>query len=417
MNFVLAAAALAVLLMSPPASAQPTPSAACRRAASKIEALERRVDRGKGSAAARRRRSQRLARLAAKHADKCVHLNQMQVLASHNSYHVEPEPDLMTALLAFSSFFEQIQYTHVPLEQQFSDQGIRAIEIDEVADPIGGLFANRSGLAVIGKDPASHLPELDQPGFKVFHIQDIDFRSVCVTFVDCLRDVRDWSDAHPGHLPIMIQIETKDDVFPDVAGVHFAIPIPFGTAELDALDAEIRSVFEPERMIVPDDIRAGEATLEQGVLEHGWPTLGASRGKVLFTLDNEGARRAAYRAGHPNLEGRVLFTPSSPGQPDAAFIKENDPLGDPARIPSLVAAGYVVRTRADGDTIEARAGDTRGREAALASGAQWVSTDYPVPDPRFGTNYFVTIPDGAPARCNPVNAPPGCRNDALEPTS
>ena len=52
--------------------------------------------------------------------------------------------------------------------------------------------------------------------------------------------------------------------------------------------------------------------------------------------------------------------------------------------------------------------------AALASGAQWVSTDYPVPDPDFGTGYFVQIPDGSPARCNPVNAPPGCRSAALE---
>jgi hypothetical protein len=412
MRFVIAAV-LASLLLPAMASAQPGQTAACRRSASKLEALERRIDRARGGA--RPNRLARLARLTRKHVDRCVHLNQVQVLATHNSYHIEPEPALLAVLKAFSPLFEQIEYTHVPLPQQFEEQGIRALELDVFADPLGRLFSRRGGLVAIGKDPESGIPALDEPGFKVFHIQDLDFQSVCLTFVECLEQVRDWSDAHPQHLPLMIQIEAKDDFIPNTLGLTFAVPIPIGTAELDALDAEILTVFPEERLITPDEIRNGEATLEQGVLEHGWPTLGEARGRIIFTLDNGGAKRAAYRAGRPNLEGRVLFTPSSPGEPDAAFIKENDPEDDPARIPGLVAAGYVVRTRADGDTIEARTGDVTQREAALASGAQWVSTDYPVPDPDFGTNYFVTIPDGAPARCNPVNAPPGCRTGSLEP--
>ncbi|HEV7732738.1 MAG TPA: phosphatidylinositol-specific phospholipase C1-like protein [Candidatus Binatia bacterium] len=412
MRSALAAAVLATLLLPALVAAQPAQTAACRRANSKIEALERRIERARGGP--RPQRLARLDRLTRKHADKCVRLNQVQVLATHNSYHIEPVPPLLAALKAFAALFEQIEFTHVPLAQQFSEQGIRAIEIDVFADPMGGLFSRRGGLLAIGEDPESGIPELDEPGFKVFHIQDIDFRSVCLTFTECLEQVRDWSDANPGHLPLMIQIEAKDDVIPDVFGFGFAVPIPIGTAEFDALDAEIRAVFPAERLITPDDVRQGMSTLEQGVLVKGWPTLGEARGRVLFTLDNEGDKRAAYRDGHPNLEGRILFTPSAPGQPDAAFIKANDPEDDPGRIPALVAAGYVVRTRADGDTIEARSGDTTQRDAAIASGAQWVSTDYPVPDPRFGTGYFVAIPDASPARCNPVNAPPGCRSTALE---
>lgn len=411
MRSVVAVAVLSALLLPDMAPAQPAQTAACRRSNSKLVALERRVERGRGGL--RPGRLARLTRRARKHVDRCVRLNQVQVLATHNSYHIEPEPDLLAALKAFSPLFEQIEYTHVPLEQQFSEQGIRAIELDVFADPLGGLYSRRGGLLAIGEDPESGIPALDEPGFKVLHIQDIDFLSVCLTFVACLEQVRAWSDAHPDHLPLMIQIEAKDEVIPDVFGFGFAVPIPIGTAELDALDAEIRSVFPPDRLITPDDVRAGHATLEEGVLTRGWPTLGAARGRILFTLDNGGDKRAAYRDGRPNLEGRVLFTPSSPGEPDAAFIKANDPESDPGRIPDLVAAGYVVRTRADGDTIEARTGDTTQRDAALASGAQWVSTDYPVPDPDFGTGYTVTIPDGTPGRCNPINAPPGCRASAL----
>lgn len=75
----------------------------------------------------------------------------------------------------------------------------------------------------------------------------------------------------------------------------------------------------------------------------------------------------------------------------------------------------MVRTRADADTVQARTGDTTMRDAALATGAQWVSTDYPtISNNRFGTPYFAAIPGGTVARCNPVNAPPGCVSSLLE---
>ncbi len=209
----------------------------------------------------------------------------------------------------------------------------------------------------------------------------------------------------------MILVETKDETIPDPFNFGFAIPIPIGPAELDAIDAEIRSVFSPRRLITPDDIRRDRATLEEAVLELGWPRLGSVRGRVLFALDNGGAVKANYLAGHPSLAGRVMFTDSPPGSPESAFVKMNDPM---SAITPLVQAGYIVRTRADADTAEARSGDTAPRDAALASGAQYVSTDYPEPYPPFGTGYFVEIPGESPARCNPINTPVGCRNSGLE---
>jgi hypothetical protein len=64
----------------------------------------------------------------------------------------------------------------------------------------------------------------------------------------------------------------------------------------------------------------------------------------------------------------------------------------------------MVRTRADADTVQARSGDTRQQEAAWASGAHFVSTDYPFPDDRFGTGYVAAVPGDGVARCNPVSA-------------
>lgn len=346
--------------------------------------------------------------------DDALHLNEFQALGSHNSYHVQPEPDVFAALTAFDpNLASTLEYTHAPLDVQFEDQGVRQIELDVFADPAGGLYANRAGLKAVGRDPASGEPALDEPGFKVLHVQDIDFRSTCLTFVTCLTIVRDWSAAHPGHLPIMILVEAKVEAIPD-PGLGFVIPRPIGAAELDALDAEIRSVFDDDELITPDDVRGTRASLEEAVLTDGWPTLGETRGRVLFALDNEDAIRDTYVAGHPGLSGRILFTSSPRGTPEAGFLKLNDPVADEAAIRQAVLDGYVVRTRSDADTVQARTGDVTMRDAALRSGAQWVSTDYPVPDPRFGTGYAVTIPGGTPARCNPVLAPSPCASTDIE---
>jgi hypothetical protein len=328
--------------------------------------------------------------------DDTLHLNQIQVLGSHNSYHVEPIRHIV----------DEWEYTHLPLDQQFATQGIRQIELDVFADPNGGLYANPRGAR--GQD--FDVPQLSLPGFKVLHVQDLDFRSTCWTFVECLQAVKLWSDANPEHVPLMILVEGKDDA--PLPGL--TVPILIGGPELDALDAEIRSVFPPEQIITPDEVRGTHPTLEEAVTIDGWPTLGESRGRVLFALDNGGRIKDAYLDGHPSLTGRILFTDSPPGAPEAAFVKVNGPVGNEDYIRGLVADGFIVRTRADGDTDEARQGDTTQRDAAIASAAQFVSTDYPVPDPDFGTGYFVEIPGGMPARCNPVNAPAECTSLDVE---
>jgi hypothetical protein len=388
----------ALLMLSPAVAAASSP---CERLQARLEAVEAGGDAGRALTVARR------------YATRCVRLNQVQALGTHNSYHIQARPALFDGLVAFLPELISLEYTHVPLPEQFDTQGIRQIELDVFADPVGGLYGNRPILTLFGDDPVGPA-ELFEPGIKVLHVQDIDFETTCTTLVGCLRIVKAWSDRNRNHLPIMILVEAKDDVIPDPLALGFVTPIPIGPAELDPIDAEIRSVFPERRLITPDSVRGGAATLEQAILDTGWPTLRNAKGKVMFALDNGGAVRDAYLAGRPNLEGRVMFASGDPGQAHAAFVKENDPLADPARIPTLVADGYVVRTRADADTVQARTGDTTQRDAALTSGAQWVSTDYPVPDPDFGTTYQVTIPAGAPARCNPVAAPPGCRAAGLE---
>ena len=321
-------------------------------------------------------------------------MNQIQVIGTHNSYHVEQPADILAEYIKVSPDAATLAYTHEPLPTQFEDQGVRQIELDVHADPTGQLFR-----------------PIGTPGFKVFHIEQIDESSTCETLQLCLGQVKSWVDAHPDAIPIMIQLEIK-------TGAEFPGPpdSPEMTPALyDALDAEIRQVFPPEQLVTPDDVRGDAPTLEQAVLAGNWPKLDDVRGRVMFTLDN---KRDEYVVGHPSLQGRVAFAPSTPGLPDAAFLKENDPTGDNlARIQDEVRKGYVVRTRADDPVTTPTSGDTSQRDAALASGAQWISTDEPVPgmSARYGgSTYVAMIPGGTPARCNPLIAPPECQPTWLE---
>ena len=339
--------------------------------------------------------------------DDDVHLNQIQVTGSHNSYHILPPAKEVALRHTFIGDGDKLmEYRHAPLPQQFESQKVRQIELDLFLDPTGGKYANPLLRSVAGD--GAYDPVMNQPGIKVLHVQDVDYASTCLTFKACLTQVKQWSDANPTHAPIAILLELKDDDVP-FSGFDFVHPDPFNAAAMNTVDAEIRSVLPPSDLITPDDVRGSHATLQEAVTTDGWPTLGESRGKIMFLMDNGGDKRTAYLAGHPNLEGRAVFTNAPAGAPDAAFVEHNE-ASDVAVIQDLVQQGYVVRTRADGDTTEARENDTSDRDDAYRSGAQWVSTDYPVPGWAIGftSPYYSEIPGGTVARCNPVNAPPSC---------
>lgn len=336
-----------------------------------------------------------------------VRLNQIQVIGSHNSYHVEPAPGVAAVIAkANPKGADSLQYTHPPLAEQFEELGIRQIELDVFADPDGGLFADPAIRKVaaltggdVGPDPDPD-GRLRKPGMKVLHVAGIDYRTTAPTLVDALEQVRGWSRAHPRHVPIFILIELKTPDEPRFGGEI----IPFDGPMLAALEAEILSVFPRPEILTPDDVRGDSDSLADAIRARGWPRLDDVRGRVMFALDNTGRERDLYLDGHRALAGRLMFASVDEGDPSAAWFKRNDPIGQVDEIRRLVAAGFLVRTRADADTRQARDGSTAMRDAALAGGAQFVSTDYPVPDPRF-TGYRVGLPGGAVARPNPVSAP------------
>jgi hypothetical protein len=347
--------------------------------------------------------------------DSTLKLNQLQVIGTHNSYNLGFAPSEAAYLKAVKpSAYAALEYSHKSLTNQL-DGGVRQLEIDVFPDPKGGRFSHPR---IIDLTKEKGLPEdpyfdpqhlMDKPGIKVIHVQDLNQRSSCPLFVDCMKEVRAWSKAHPEHVPLFLLIENKAGKSSFPGGVNVD---PWTAKEFDDLDAEIRSVFKPEEMILPDQVRGKYPTLREAVMAGNWPTLKQSRGKVVFLMDQRKAE-PIYTEGHPSLKGRVLFTNAVPTEPDAAFVEMNS--GTAAEIDALIKQGFIIRARADDSTVAARDNTTTRRDELMNSGATMISTDYPLSEPSTWSGYSVGFPDGMPVRCNPVSAPASCKEDLLEP--
>jgi hypothetical protein len=304
------------------------------------------------------------------------------------------ERDTITAM--------ELDYGHIPLKDQL-DLGIRAMELDVFHDPEGGKYSVPFGIVLMLQNGSS--PDqfdgkiLQNPGLKVLHVQDIDFGSNNPSFKSSLREINDWSKKHPRHLPIIITINAKDEV---VNEPGFVKPLPFTTNALDSIDLEIRSIFKEKQLITPYSVRGDSISLEASILSDGWPILEESRGKFLFVLDENDEKMDRYIKGHPSLGGRVMFVNAPVGTPEAAFLIMNDPVADFGKIQDFVRKGYMVRTRADAGTWEARSNNLTRFEKSLESGAQVISTDYYLPDSSLGTGYQVRLENEKVALCNPL---------------
>lgn len=292
--------------------------------------------------------------------DDQLRLHHVQARGTHNSYHIAPDPFVLP----------DWNYTHTPLADQL-DAGMRQFELD--------LYLRADG-----------------DGFDVFHIVNLDQGTTCERFRDCLRDLESWSDDHPAHHPIAVMIELKD-----------AFDAATAPDVLALFDEELRSVWRDDRLVTPDLVRGDAATLRDALDAGGWPTLGELRGRALFWLLDRGDFRDVYDAGGTSLAGRPAFTNASAGAldtPVAAITTADDPINGADDIAAAMAANVLVRTRTDVLGDQGYAVDPDRLDAALVSGAHFLSTD----------DESLQLPEGAPTRCNPISAPSACAAAALE---
>ena len=130
-------------------------------------------------------------------------------------------------------------------------------------------------------------------------------------------------------------------------------------------------------------------------------------------------RQRACDAAAGRAAGRTYVTASA-GNHGLSVAAGAAAFGARARIyiAETVPEAFAERLRAFGAEVR-REGNVyeqsmaaAARDAALAGGAHFLSTDYYEPSPYFDSPYAGALPDGRVARCNPVTAPSAC-SDAL----
>lgn len=285
-------------------------------------------------------------------------LNALRWKGTHNSYHLATRG----APLAYD-------YSHAPLATQLADQDVRQFELD--------VYYDR-----------------DAARFLVMHLPLFDERSTCATLAVCLAEIAAWGEAHPWHAPIIIMIEPKNEAKDVPLDDYFA-----------TLDATVTQSLGAHRLITPAAVQGAAANVAEALRTRGWPTLAETRGKFLVFMLADSSYVDTYAKNE--LRDRPLFVTSGPGVSFAA-IQSVDLPSDSAAIEAALAANMLVRTRADDPESPEERGE-RG-EAALASGAHIVATDYPAT--RDG--YALPWPEHAILACHPSLAPETCRPDDLE---
>ncbi len=296
--------------------------------------------------------------------DDTLRVNHIQALGTHNSYHVRADEETIPPW----------DYTHAPLDVQLGAQGVRQVELD----------IHYSG-----------------PGeLAVFHLPLLDSASTCPDLATCLQTVRQWSDAHPGHHLLWVLIEPKDEADSQKLASHYL-----------EVDAVLRAIWPPERVLRPDDLRGSRDSIRQRLTMDGWPTLGETRDKVMFVMLDDDKNRDAYLATFPGLVGAMIFMRGGRGEPWGCVLELSDAGSQGGAIATALAEGYLVRS-STGDADSTPDELTARANAALASGANFISTDFPAGTP--DAPWTFAIPGGQPSRCNPVTAPAACKASDIE---
>ena len=336
-----------------------------------------------------------------------IRLNDIRVLASHNSYKKKPDPKVLRFLSRFKKRLGedldpiQLDYGHERLTVQLDSFNVRGFEFDLAYDPNGGAYAKRRiNYFIPGLKQKSKDARLYQPGIKLLHIADIDYETNYLTFKEALDELRNWSTNNPNHIPLFVNLEIKRSSPGDYS--KFLNRIGFKKAPItdtnifEEIENEIFSVFAEDSIIFkPQDLKGDYKSIHERIENDGWPKLNDCLGKIIFIID--GDINGYYANAINRNEDCLMFFYSEPADASCAFVIRNEPIGNENEINDL-SDKYIVRTRTDAGTIEARKVDYSKYNAAFESQAQIVSTDYYRPDKTIST--FTVLLEVSPGEDN-----------------
>lgn len=268
-----------------------------------------------------------------------VRLNEIQMLASHNSYKKRGAP-LGKLFVGLGDSFEEaraLNYGYQDLTTQFS-LGIRSMEFDL---------------------------RLRKTTFMLTHVPLVDNSSVAPDFSKALEEMKLYSVNNPNHMPIIILMEIKNDWMI----LDHALQTMDQT-DLEHLDELIKlklgnSLFTPSEMI--DD----GLTLKETIQTSGWPSVESLLGKIIFVL-HPGSFTDTYASIDTTNQSQSMFIGVYHTMLDrdyASFVVHNNP--EVEVIKAMVEDGFMVRTRLDDSLVF----DEARYQQGIDSGAQILTTD------------------------------------------
>jgi hypothetical protein len=272
--------------------------------------------------------------------DETTRLNEVHLLASHNSYKKKGS-DLGKFFVGLGDSFAEanaLKYGYHNLTEQF-ERGIRSMEFD------------------VRKRKSS---------FVLTHVPLVDNSSVAPDFALALEEINLYSSNNPTHFPIIILMEIKEDWMM----LDHALQ-DIGAQELNELNLLLEDKLG-DRLYRPKNLMAPGLTVKETIMQDGWPTVTSLLGKVIFILHPNNMNEA-YFSLDESMATQPMFIGSYANDLDhenASFVVQNDV--DVDLITSLVSSGYIIRTRMD----ESLHKDQERIEQAILSGAQLLTSDF-----------------------------------------
>lgn len=279
-----------------------------------------------------------------------VKLNEIAVMGTHNSYQLLgtlPKQGLMKTLqiISFGLVENKAVFEMDTFTEQL-EQGIRNLEIDiETVDDEGDV------------------------SFIVTHKAIIDNVSSAYNLAKGLEEIAMWSDNNPGHLPVYLLIEPKDDV-PSINNMkNFSLEYAL------ELDKVLRQVLG-DRLLTPQQVMGDYESFEEMRKADGWPTLKQSSGKIIVLLHTCDVTQE-YIDTDTSIKTQAMFPMLLFGdidKPYASFILDNDPvIASENNKKTVDENNLMVRTRADDypDFSDER------YKSADNCGSHIITTDYP----------------------------------------
>lgn len=301
-----------------------------------------------------------------------VKFNEVAYIATHNSYQLQSVPSYQKVYRDLENVtFGLINgdaptYCSDTLTEQFN-VGIRSIELD-VETVVDG----------------------DDVSFICTHSPLIDMTSSCYDFELALEEIRMWSDANPGHLPISIIVEPKE-FFLLENGMRF-INLKYA----NVLDNLIREAFG-EKLITPAEMMGEHGSLKEMREADDWMTLEDCAGRVIVFFHDTDGVTGRFIKQDETIRSQAMFPMLRYKDRDksyASVLIVNNPDDVEKRSAELIyEKNLIVRTRVDtyGSYNE------EDRRKTLGSGAQILSTDYPKKADMTNVDYYVSF-DGASAK-------------------